>query len=67
MEYKKFSIPKLSCGHCVMTIQKELSALEGVRRVDGSPQSKTIEVEWDAPATEARIRGILGEINFPAA
>jgi copper chaperone CopZ len=67
MELKTFSVPKISCGHCVMTIQKELSELEGVRRVEGNPQTKTIEVEWDAPASEARIRAALGEINFPAA
>lgn len=66
MEHKTFSVPKISCGHCVATIQRELNELDGVRRVDGNPQSKTIEVEWEAPATEAKIRTTLGDINFPA-
>ncbi|MBI5578168.1 MAG: heavy-metal-associated domain-containing protein [Deltaproteobacteria bacterium] len=67
MEHKTFSIPKISCGHCVMTITKELNELKGVRKVEGSPQSKTVDVQWDAPATEAQIRAALNDIDFPAA
>jgi len=66
MERKTFSVPKISCGHCVMTIRKELEGLAGVTRVEGNPQTKTVEVEWQAPATEAEIRSTLTEINFPA-
>jgi copper chaperone CopZ len=67
MEHKTFSIVNISCGHCVMTITKELKELKGVRKVEGNPQFKTVDVEWDAPATEAQIRATLNEINFPAA
>lgn len=67
MEKKRYSIPKISCGHCVMAIKNELSEMPGIRRVEGNPQAKTIEVEWDAPATEEGIRAALNEINYPAA
>jgi copper chaperone CopZ len=67
MERKTFSIPKISCGHCVMTITKELQGLKGIHQVEGSPQFKTVDVEWEPPATEAQIRATLNEINFPAA
>jgi copper chaperone CopZ len=67
MEHRTFSIPKISCGHCVMTITKELKDLKGVLKVEGNPQFKTVDVEWDAPATEAEIRTTLNDINFPAA
>jgi copper chaperone CopZ len=67
VEHKTFSIPKISCGHCVMTITKELKELKGVRKVEGNPQFKSVDVEWDAPATEAQIRATLNDINFPAA
>jgi copper chaperone CopZ len=50
-----------------MTITKELKELNGIRKVDGSPQFKTVDVEWDAPVTEAQIRATLNDINFPAA
>ena len=67
MEHKTFSIPKISCGHCVMTITKELKDMKGVLKVEGNPQLKTVDVEWDAPATETEIRATLNDINFPAA
>jgi copper chaperone CopZ len=67
MERKTFSIPKISCGHCVMTITKELKEMPGIRKVEGSPQFKTVDVEWEAPASESQIRAALSEINFPAA
>lgn len=66
VERKTFSIPKISCGHCVMTITKELKELPGIRKVEGNPQFKTVDVEWNAPASEAQIRATLNEINFPA-
>ncbi|MBW1722628.1 MAG: heavy-metal-associated domain-containing protein [Deltaproteobacteria bacterium] len=66
MERKKFSIPNITCGHCVMTIQRELGELEGVSKVEGDPSRKEIEVEWDSPATLEKIKATLEEINYPA-
>ena len=37
MEKQTFSIPNISCNHCVMTIKNELDELEGVVTVDGDP------------------------------
>jgi copper ion binding protein len=67
MEKKTFSVPNISCGHCVMAIKNELSELEGVKSVDGNPEAKSIDVEWDAPITEDKIIATLKEINYPAA
>jgi copper ion binding protein len=67
MEKKTFSIPNISCGHCVMAIKNELGELEGVRSVEGNPEAKSIDVEWDAPITEDKIIDTLKEINYPAA
>ena len=67
MEEKTFTIPNISCGHCVATIKTELSELDGVRRVDGDADGKTVTVAWEAPATGDRIRSTLAEINYPAA
>ena len=62
-----FSIPNISCGHCVMSIKNELSELEGVKSVEGNPEAKSIDVEWDAPITEDKLKETLKEINYPAA
>jgi len=67
MEKKSFSIPGISCGHCVHAIKTELTELEGVSKVEGDIAGKRIEVEWDAPATEGQIKSKLTEINYPAA
>jgi copper chaperone CopZ len=67
MEKKTFSIPNISCGHCVNTIKTELTELEGVSQVDGDIAGKRIEVEWDTPTTEDQIKSKLTEINYPAA
>ena len=61
-----FSVPNISCGHCVMSIKNELSDMDGVVSVDGNPDEKTISVEFDAPTAESAIRAKLEEINYPA-
>jgi copper chaperone CopZ len=67
MEKETFSIPNISCGHCVMSIKNELTELDGVKSVDGSPEAKTIDVAWESPATLEKIKDTLKEINYPAA
>jgi len=67
MEKQTLTVPNISCGHCVMAIKNELSELEGVRQVEGSPEDKSISIEWESPATLDRIKNTLKEMNYPAA
>ena len=67
METKTLSIPNISCEHCVNTVKKELSEIEGVSSVEGDPASKSITLKWDVPATLERIKQTLRDINYPAA
>jgi copper chaperone len=67
MAKKTLSIPNISCGHCVMAIKNELNEMEGVKSVKGSIESKTVDIEWDAPATLEKIKSTLKEINYPPA
>lgn len=66
MASKVFSVPNISCDHCVTSIKRELSEMEGVLKVEGDTETKTITVEWDAPATLERLKSTLNEINYPA-
>ncbi len=66
MVKETFSIPNISCGHCVMSIKNELSELEGVKTVEGDPGNKNITVEFESPVTLEQIKGTLKEINYPA-
>jgi copper chaperone len=67
MAKQTLSIPNISCGHCVMAIKNELNEMEGVKSVKGSIESKTVDIEWDAPATLEKIKSTLKEINYPPA
>lgn len=62
-----YNVPNISCGHCVHTIQTELSELKGVQRVIASSDTKQVMVDFDAPATTAGIEARLAEINYPVA
>ena len=66
MEKRTFSIPNISCAHCVMTIQNELRELVGIKQVDGDTQNKAITVEWESPTTLQEIKDMLKEISYPA-
>jgi copper chaperone len=67
MESKKFSIPNISCHHCVMNIKRDLGEVPGVKKIDGDPGKKEITVSWDAPATLEKVKAALKEINYPPA
>lgn len=66
MENHRFKVPNITCGHCVAAIQKELTLLEGVRKVGGDPDKKEIEVAFEPPATLEGIKRTLADINYPA-
>lgn len=62
-----YSVPNISCHHCVHTIVNELSELTGVKSVEGDVAAKQIKVNYEAPADEGKIEELLAEINYPAA
>jgi len=63
----KYSVPNISCGHCVHTIQMEVSEVDGVQAVKADEASRMVEITFDAPASEENIKAVLAEINYPAA
>jgi copper chaperone CopZ len=62
-----YSVPNISCGHCVHTIQTELKDLAGIKSVKADESSKKVEIIFEVPATEEKIKAILAEINYPVA
>jgi len=66
MNKNVFEVPKISCNHCVNTIEMELSDLEGVISVKADSETKKVEVEYGDPATDTTILDLLEEINYPA-
>ena len=65
METKTVTVPNISCGHCVHTIESEIGELNGVQSVKADEQSKLVTIQWDKPATWAEITRTLTEIEYP--
>lgn len=62
----KYSVPNISCGHCVHTIKMEVGELPGVESVEAFQDTKEVTIKFDDPATEEKILKLLSEINYPA-
>ncbi|MBN2386683.1 MAG: cation transporter [Anaerolineales bacterium] len=62
-----FSVPNISCGHCVHTIQTEVAELDGIRDVRANADTRTVVIAFEAPASEEKIKTLLAEINYPVA
>ncbi len=62
-----YTIPNISCHHCVHTISMELSELPGVQSVKGEVDTKQITVTYESPATLEQIENTLSEIDYPIA
>lgn len=65
MTTKTVKVPSISCGHCVMTIEREVGELAGVASVRAEQGSKNVTISWDPAATDwGAIEGHLKEINY---
>jgi copper chaperone len=62
-----YSVPAISCMHCTHTIETEVAELPGVKSVKADVNTKIVEIAFDAPADEAKIKALLAEINYPVA
>jgi len=61
-----YTVPAISCMHCTHTIETEVAELQGVQSVKADVNTKKVEIAFDAPADEAKIKALLAEINYPA-
>jgi copper ion binding protein len=62
-----YSVPNISCSHCVHTIQTEVGEIAGVQSVKAHEKTKLVEIAFDAPANEETIKSLLAEIDYPVA
>ncbi len=59
--------PDISCNHCAMTIERELSRVEGVISVTVDVPSKSIDLEYANDEALEHANAVLEEIGYPAA
>ncbi len=65
MPQKTVHIPAISCGHCLMTIQREAKEVTGVTDVQGDVASKQVTFTWQEPATWEQIASALKDAGYP--
>jgi copper chaperone len=65
MTSRTVQVPNISCGHCAMTIQREVGELEGVKSVSVEGPTKKVKIEWDESRTSwDQIRKLMEEIHY---
>ena len=65
MKASTYSVPGISCEHCVDAITGELSKVPGVVLVNVDLSAKTVTVEGDA--SDAEIRAAIDEAGYDIA
>ncbi|MEZ4768311.1 MAG: heavy-metal-associated domain-containing protein [Caldilineales bacterium] len=66
MTTKTYTVPNISCGHCVMTIERELKDVAGVQSVKANQDSKAVLVEVTDDSVLPAVTEMLAEIGYPA-
>jgi len=68
MTSKTVTVPNISCGHCVATIEREVGEVEGVSSVSADQATKKVTISWDPEATDwVVIEELMNEINYAPA
>ena len=58
--------PDISCEHCIMSIEKAVTKLPGVRFVSGNPDEKRVVIEFDPQLADlATIESAMEEEGYP--
>jgi copper chaperone len=65
MTSRTITVPNISCGHCVHTVEMEVGELAGVTNVKASVDDKQVLIEWQEPASWEQIESLLHDINYP--
>ena len=67
MATQAFSVPDISCQHCVRRITQTLSAVPCVRTVQADVETRQVVVEYEGVDTLERVSATLREIGYPPA
>ena len=60
-----YTVPAISCAHCTHTIETEVGEMQGIQSVKADQTTKKVQITFDTPANEEKIKALLAEINYP--
>lgn len=61
-----YNVPAMHCNHCIHTVEMEVGELEGVQQVKADLPTKKVQITFEVPASEEKIKALLAEIDYPA-
>ena len=64
MGTETLKVPGISCNHCVMTIEREVAAPDGVETVEADLAEKIVRVAVQSDETMGSVRALLDEIGY---
>ena len=64
-ETRTFTVPNISCSHCVHSIKTEVGEIAGVTEVQVDEKTKVVHVSWHTLATWDGIVAALKAIDYP--
>ncbi len=60
------NVPKMSCGHCTMTVENAGRSLAGVSSINADLDTKKVEVTYDdGVVTPEQIRQAIAAAGYP--
>jgi copper chaperone len=59
-----FQVAGMTCGHCVSSVQSEVSTIDGVIDVDVDLTTGQVTVTSDTPVDPAAVRAAVGEAGY---
>lgn len=60
----ELNISGMTCGHCAMSVTKELSKLEGAANVNVNPQAGTASLEVAESVNQAAVAAAVEEAGY---
>ena len=63
---KKIEVKGMSCMHCVSSVEKALSAIEGVTDIAVSLEDSCATYDESSPVDEAKVKEAITKIGFEA-
>ena len=67
MQTENITVANLSCGGCVTTVTKKLSALAGVEKVDVDLETNIVSVIHTDAVSKTELTAMLLSIGYPEA
>lgn len=65
MARQVLSVTGMSCAHCKMTVEKAVSAVEGVQKVEADFRKNRVTVSYAGnPATLAKVKAVIAEAGY---